>query len=243
MPKDKGSGITKDVKPSESRSNPTGLDLHEIMVVLNRVFAGEIEYDEALQEFGLFTAEVRKAYPELYKALQRGSKQTEAPAPQFRPLAEDPAWQQMMDFQRQLEQKIATALAVPKEMLVRERLGMTMASAQAEQAMVAIPQNGKPPSEEQGEGDYNPAFDLTEDGQRIYGYRAWTKAEMRASIPGSEWNVRWDMWRGDTMVPMPNEGGPLTVPIEGGRMRFNVMSIEGDVMHLRFERLLPPKQG
>ncbi len=218
-------------------SKAMGPNLGQVMSTLNRVFAGEIEYDEALQEFGLFTAEVRKNYPELYKALQRGSAQAEAKPLELRPLKEDPAWQEMVEFQHKLEKIFMTALAVPKEALVPQRLGMNLAVAQTE----AVPQNGAGAT---AESEEDLPFGLTADGQRIYGYRAWVKGEMLGAQPGSEWNVRWDVERGGELAPMPNVGGPLTVPMEGGnRMRFSVLEAEGNIMLLRYERLLPPKQG
>lgn|SRR3990167_2334039 len=233
MPKD-NSKKAKDV--GEQLANALGISLQHVMEVLNRVFAGEIEYDEALQEFGLFTAEVRKNYPELYKALQRGSKQAEALP--FELLKEDPEWQEMSRLMREsharLERATTEALMLPKEMLVPQRIGMNAAQ------IAEVPQNG---SGVDSEEVYDLPFGLTEDGQRVYGYRAWVKGEMRGAQIGSEWNVRWDVEREGQLSPMPNEGGPLTVPIEGGRMRFNVVEINGTVMRLRFERMLPPKQG
>lgn len=53
--------------------------VEDILSQLERVFAGEVEYDEALMELGLHTAQVRKAYPSLYAVLHGGASKHPMP--------------------------------------------------------------------------------------------------------------------------------------------------------------------
>lgn len=211
--------------PNEEAKKPPvgGPSMGQVLGWLNAVLAGEMEYDEALEQLKMYAAQMRKGYPALHKVLNKG-------ALEFEPITLSPAEEAMLAefkaFEERLHNQMSTLLAMP--------VTARQTQPQAPQP-VAAGSNGhsEPPAPEQ-----DLPFDLDGNGMRVYGYRAWVKAEMKTAMPTTQWKVRWDL----PSVPMPSIGSPLTLPIDGGRLRFNVLDVEGDVMLLECLTMLPPVQ-
>lgn len=56
-----------------------GKSVEDVLAQLERVFSGEVQYDEALMDLGLHTAQVRKSCPNLFKVLSGSSSSTPEP--------------------------------------------------------------------------------------------------------------------------------------------------------------------
>lgn len=181
----------------------------EVLVSLEKVFSGEVEYDEALMELNLHTAQVRRKYPNLYKALALANT-VQGTVLEASPSNEIAELKKMLS---ELAARPAVQIPASHEVSVASQLAR------------AVPNNAQPvPNEGQAEEQ------LT-----LYNYNQWAQQHAGTSRVGDEWLLNWDM---PETVPMPAYGAPLTVPTANGRFRFSVIGVDPDLRRLKVKMLV-----
>lgn len=190
-----------------------------IFGVLETVFSGEKQYDEALEVLDLHVASVRKAYPALFDAMSsRANKDV---------VTKDAVEEIVVGKLKALESLITN---------LSNKNGSgshTQASVQQPQAVVS-----EPPVEEE-----EPDVELHDNGIASKPYSVWATEAPNTAIEGQEFYVKWDV----PSLPsgkVLNLGTPFTLKGKIHRTRFSVEEIlEDDLFRIKAVAIMPHSRG
>jgi hypothetical protein len=200
-------------KKSQEKAKMAQKTVDDIFASLEKVFANEIEFDDALMELDLHTAQVRKSYPNLFEVL-KSSRSNKVEIVQVAPLTMNQFSTAMTDFQRQWLEAVSKLLQSNPTTIYR--------SLAAEQQSSQI-QETKPL-----------------DDVPIYKYSEWVVKQMPDSTPGQRWAIRWDI--PNVPMPNLTQPILTLRRPEGDRIRFQVVGSRDDenIFELNTLKILPP---
>lgn len=91
-----------------------------------------------------------------------------------------------------------------------------------------VQNNGAHSDPPQAAQEVTPLNNFVDDAPPAYKYDDWVTGQAKSSRIGEEWLLEWGK-----PIPMPDEGGPLTIPTEAGRIRFQVIMKDESTSRMR----------
>lgn len=197
----------------------------DILMELEKVFAGEVEYDECLMNLGLHTAQVRKTCPNLFHVLS--SKQDSTKSSSSNSLSDNDS---VIGILKAMEARLAQSVETVKSFsAAKEREKLAVAGAPTENIRFT------------GNNDFlskTSAEEASQEEKPIPTYTEFAQRLVPVSRAGDEWLITWD-----SQAPLPTLNGPLTIRTDAGRIRFNVTAIDESLRRIRLRHVASPQSS
>lgn len=192
----------------------------DVLKVLEKVFSGEQQYDEALEQLKLHVASVRKSYPALFEVMVSKIAKTEQIT--------------IGDVTRIVE---STLLSVIDKIVPKSQPGNGVAP---HTSVIATLQQPVAVEEQDDEG---PEVILSDNGVVKHPYTVWVQDAPNTAIEGQEFYVQWDVNTIESFKVL-KLGEPFTLKGVNHRTRFSVEeALEGDVYRVKAIAILPHVRG